>query len=44
MKKFLVLLTLTPLLASAAAAQTPKATPTEPHGVTVVGGRWDKEV
>ena len=44
MKKLLVLLTLTPLLACAAAAQTPKATPTEPHGVTVVGGRWDREV
>ena len=44
MKKFLVLLTMTPLLACAAAAQTPKATPTEPHGVTVVGGRWDREV
>lgn len=44
MKKFFVLLTLTPLLACAAAAQTPKATPTEPHGVTVIGGRWDREV
>ena len=44
MKKLLVLLTVTPLLACAAAAQTPKATPTEPHGVTVVGGRWDREV
>ena len=44
MKKLLVLLTLTPLLACAAAAQTPKATPAEPHGVTVVGGRWDREV
>ena len=44
MKKFPVLLMLTPLLACAAAAQTPKATPTEPHGVTVVGGRWDREV
>ena len=44
MKKLLVLLTMTPLLACAAAAQTPTATPVEPHGVTVVGGRWDKEV
>ena len=44
MKKLLVLLTAAPLLACAAAAQTPKATPTEPHGVTVVGGRWDREV
>ena len=44
MKKLLVLLLMTPLLAVAAAAQTPTATPTEAHGVTVVGGRWDREV
>lgn len=43
MKKFLVLLMLTPLLAGAASGQTAAAT-TEPHGVTVLGGRWDSAV
>lgn len=42
MKKFLVLLMMTPLLAGAASAQTPAAAP-EPHGVTVIAGRWDSE-
>lgn len=42
MKKFLVLLLMTPLLAVAAAGQTP-APAAEPHGVTVVGGRWDSQ-
>ena len=42
MKKFLALLTMTPLLACAAAAQTPP--PAEPHGITVLGGRWDRQV
>lgn len=43
MKKLLVLLLMTPLVAVAASAQTPAA-PAEPHGVTVVGGRWDRQV
>jgi hypothetical protein len=42
-KKFLVLLMLTPLLAGAASGQTAAAT-TQPHGVTVIGGRWDSAV
>lgn len=44
MKKFLVLLMMTPLLASAASGQAPTAATPDPHGVTVVAGRWDKEV
>lgn len=42
MKKLLGLLLITPLLAGAASAQTPAAAP-EPHGVTVIAGRWDSE-
>ena len=43
MKQLLVLLMMTPLLAGAAAAQTPAAA-TEPHGVSVAGARWAKQV